>query len=87
MQVENQTKQFEVVKYNVPRFKIEIKYPKIIYYKAESMNIFVCGRYSYNKPVAGIAFIKISDSLNSIKSVNKFKEVRMFLITVVTLYL
>ncbi|CAG9766185.1 unnamed protein product [Ceutorhynchus assimilis] len=74
LQAENQTTTFEVAKYNVPRFKIDLKYPKSIYYKTKSINILVCGKYSNNKPVAGIAFIKISHSFSNMKSINELKE-------------
>ncbi|XP_050293499.1 murinoglobulin-1-like [Anthonomus grandis grandis] len=73
LQVQNQSRPFEVAKYNVPRFKIDLKYPKLVYYETDVVNVVVCGRYSYNKPVSGIAFVKISDSVNG-NSVNKLNE-------------
>lgn len=75
VQVENQTRIFEITKYTLPRFKIDLKFPKLIHYQADSVTVSVCGRYSYNRPVPGIAFIKVSHNFGRFEAFNKLNEV------------
>lgn len=74
IEVDKLMKTFEVAKYVVPRFKIDLIHPKSVFYKTNSINITVCAKYSYNKPVAGTAFVKIHDSVNHMKVLNILQE-------------
>lgn len=73
--MESQTRHFEVAKYTIPRFTIELSHPKVLYFQAEALKISVCGKYSHNKPVAGLAFVKISSSMDNFDEVHKLSEV------------
>lgn len=70
---------FEVFKYVLPRFRIDLHYPKLIYYKTNTFDIKICGQYSYGKHVRGLAFVKVTDSYNNMLPVHQMKEVSVFL--------
>ncbi|XP_076257908.1 alpha-1-macroglobulin-like isoform X1 [Rhynchophorus ferrugineus] len=74
IEVAKTSKQIEVAKYIVPKFKIDLTYPKSVYHQSDSLTISACAKYSFNKPVAGIAFVKIYDSISHMKPVNKLQE-------------
>ncbi|XP_028141183.1 alpha-2-macroglobulin-like isoform X2 [Diabrotica virgifera virgifera] len=66
-------KHFEVSKYTLPRFKVNLRSPEKIYHETESFSIYVCGQYSYGQAVKGLAFIKITHSHGSFKPINRLK--------------
>ncbi|KAH1001219.1 hypothetical protein HUJ04_013456 [Dendroctonus ponderosae] len=49
-------------------------HPKALYFQADALTIRVCAKYSYNKPVAGLAFVKISSSMEGFEDVHKLSE-------------
>ncbi|CAG9820997.1 unnamed protein product [Phaedon cochleariae] len=69
-------KSFEVSKYTLPRYKIYLFHPEMIYYKEPSFIVNVCAEYSYGKKVEGLAFIKIFDSHGKLHPIHKLKEMQ-----------
>ncbi|XP_040593033.1 alpha-1-inhibitor 3 [Mesocricetus auratus] len=49
---------FTVEEFVLPRFEVQVKVPKAIFMKDETINVTVCGVYTYGKPVPG--HVKIS---------------------------
>ncbi|CAH1996552.1 unnamed protein product [Acanthoscelides obtectus] len=68
------TKTFEVLKYTLPRYKIDLVYPKLIYYKADKLKISVCSRYAHGRYVKGLSLIKITDSYGNMPPVHRLQE-------------
>nr|XP_008195453.1 PREDICTED: pregnancy zone protein [Tribolium castaneum] len=64
---------FEVSKYVLPRFKVQILHPKIIYIGSR-VAIKVCGRYSYGEMVKGSAFIRLSSIFPNFKTFQSLKK-------------
>ncbi|KAL3287814.1 hypothetical protein HHI36_002274 [Cryptolaemus montrouzieri] len=67
VEVNGEIKHFEVSKYVLPRFNINITYPKMIYYDAKYLELKVCSKYSFGKEVKGKAFVKVTDSHGNMK--------------------
>ncbi|XP_026138201.1 alpha-2-macroglobulin [Carassius auratus] len=53
------THYFEVKKYVLPKFEMTMKAPKEITFGDSEMNMEVCGKYTFGKPVAGKARVEI----------------------------
>uniref|UniRef100_A0A671RI67 Alpha-macroglobulin receptor-binding domain-containing protein n=1 Tax=Sinocyclocheilus anshuiensis TaxID=1608454 RepID=A0A671RI67_9TELE len=53
------THYFEVKKYVLPKFEITMKAPKEITFGDSDMNMEVCGKYTFGKPVAGKARVEV----------------------------
>ncbi|KAI4492500.1 hypothetical protein M0804_002291 [Polistes exclamans] len=51
---------FEVKKYVLPRFQVQIKSPRYILADAENVTWNICAKYSYGKPVKGTLFLKLT---------------------------
>ncbi|XP_057663617.1 pregnancy zone protein-like isoform X1 [Diorhabda carinulata] len=64
---------FEVSKYVLPRFQVQLMYPKRIYYKVDSFPILVCAQYAHRRQVKGLAFIKVTNAYNNMKPINRLK--------------
>ncbi|KAG5869783.1 hypothetical protein JTB14_022628 [Gonioctena quinquepunctata] len=69
-------KSFEVSKYTLPRFRINLLHPKLIYRKTESFRVSVCAEYSYGRYVEGLAFVKIFDSFGNMRPIHQLKEMK-----------
>ncbi|XP_074042577.1 alpha-1-inhibitor 3 isoform X2 [Leptinotarsa decemlineata] len=76
IQISGKSKSFEVSKYTLPRFKINLVYPQMIYRNTKSINIHVCAQYSYGRNVEGLAFVKIFDSLGHMRPIHVLKEMK-----------
>uniref|UniRef100_A0A2K5QFJ9 PZP alpha-2-macroglobulin like n=1 Tax=Cebus imitator TaxID=2715852 RepID=A0A2K5QFJ9_CEBIM len=50
---------FTVEEFVLPKFEVEIQVPKIISIMDEKVNITVCGKYTYGKPVPGLATVSL----------------------------
>ncbi|RZC36886.1 pregnancy zone protein-like, partial [Asbolus verrucosus] len=74
IEADGEVKTFEVNKYVLPRFKIHIIHPKIIYYKIPSTTIKVCAKYSHGGVVKGTAFIRLTDSYHNMKTIQNLKK-------------
>ncbi|NP_001166532.1 murinoglobulin-1 precursor [Cavia porcellus] len=44
---------FSVEEYVLPRFEVQVKCPKAVTFLDEKVNVTVCGKYTYGKPVLG----------------------------------
>uniref|UniRef100_A0A8C6RXJ9 Alpha-2-macroglobulin n=1 Tax=Nannospalax galili TaxID=1026970 RepID=A0A8C6RXJ9_NANGA len=44
---------FTVEEFVLPKFEVQVKVPKVITTEDEKMNVIVCGKYTYGKPVPG----------------------------------
>lgn len=76
MESEGETRHFEVNKYVLPRFKVEIIRPAIIYYADnETISINVCAKYSHGGNVKGTAFLRLSDTESYVKPFEALKKV------------
>ncbi|XP_073673376.1 alpha-2-macroglobulin-like [Garra rufa] len=53
------THYFEVKKYVLPKFEMTMKAPKEISFGDSDMNMEVCGKYTFGKPVAGKARVEV----------------------------
>uniref|UniRef100_A0A672KH54 Alpha-2-macroglobulin-like n=1 Tax=Sinocyclocheilus grahami TaxID=75366 RepID=A0A672KH54_SINGR len=53
------THYFEVKKYVLPKFEMTMKAPKEITFGDSDMNMEVCGKYTFGKPVAGKARVEV----------------------------
>ncbi|XP_016369007.1 alpha-2-macroglobulin-like [Sinocyclocheilus rhinocerous] len=53
------THYFEVKKYVLPKFEITMKAPKEITFGDSDMNMEVCGKYTFGKPVTGKARVEV----------------------------
>ncbi|XP_059370480.1 alpha-2-macroglobulin-like [Carassius carassius] len=53
------THYFEVKKYVLPKFEMTMKAPKEITFGDSEMNMEVCGKYTFGKPVAGKARVEV----------------------------
>ncbi|XP_050984847.1 LOW QUALITY PROTEIN: alpha-2-macroglobulin-like [Labeo rohita] len=53
------THYFEVKKYVLPKFEMTMNAPKEISFGDSKMNMEVCGKYTYGKPVAGKARVEV----------------------------
>nr|CAH7731883.1 unnamed protein product [Callosobruchus chinensis] len=69
-------KTFEVLKYTLPRYKIDLVYPKLIYYKADKLKMSVCSRYAHGRYVKGLSLIKITDSYGNMHPLHRLQEAR-----------
>nr|CAH7731884.1 unnamed protein product [Callosobruchus chinensis] len=67
-------KTFEVLKYTLPRYKIDLVYPKLIYYKADKLKMSVCSRYAHGRYVKGLSLIKITDSYGNMHPLHRLQE-------------
>ncbi|XP_042307565.1 alpha-2-macroglobulin-like isoform X2 [Sceloporus undulatus] len=50
---------FTVKEYVLPKFEVLVKVPKIITIMAKEIDVTVCGRYTYGKPVPGLVEIHV----------------------------
>uniref|UniRef100_A0A7N5P161 Pregnancy zone protein-like n=1 Tax=Ailuropoda melanoleuca TaxID=9646 RepID=A0A7N5P161_AILME len=50
---------FEVNEYVLPKFEVQVKMPKTIGFLDEEFTVFVCGLYTYGKPVSGLVTINV----------------------------
>ncbi|XP_037060065.1 alpha-2-macroglobulin-like protein 1 [Peromyscus leucopus] len=50
---------FSVEEYVLPRFKVEVLEPKQLSTTEESFFVRICGRYTYGKPVRGVALLSV----------------------------
>ncbi|KAM5262732.1 pregnancy zone protein-like [Ctenodactylus gundi] len=50
---------FEVKKYVLPKFEVQVKMPKIIGLQDEEFEVSACGLYTYGKPVPGLVTINV----------------------------
>lgn len=80
IEANGETKSFEVSKYVLPRFKVFITHPKIIYYDVSSVSMKVCAKYSYGGIVKGTAFIRLRDTFNNFKNIQSIQNVSILLI-------
>lgn len=55
------SKLFTVKRYVLPRFKVTLNHPKLIHTSWKIVEINLCAKYPYGKPVNGIALIKVSN--------------------------
>ncbi|XP_015006526.3 pregnancy zone protein isoform X2 [Macaca mulatta] len=50
---------FTVEEFVLPKFEVKVQVPKIISIVDEKVNITVCGKYTYGKPVPGLATVSL----------------------------
>nr|XP_008103981.1 PREDICTED: alpha-2-macroglobulin [Anolis carolinensis] len=50
---------FEVKEYVLPKFEVTVKAPKIITILTEQLEVTVCGKYTYGKPVPGLVKVRV----------------------------
>jgi hypothetical protein len=74
IEADGETRIFEVNKYVLPRFKVSIVHPKIIYHKDSFVTMKVCAKYSYGGVVKGSAFIRLTDSYHNMKTIQSLKK-------------
>lgn len=70
-----ETVYFLVEKYVLPKFQVEVDHPKTVYFEEESVQLKVCGKYSYGKNVNGYGLIKVIDSHSNMQTLYKTKRV------------
>ncbi|XP_008695710.1 pregnancy zone protein [Ursus maritimus] len=54
---------FTVEEFVLPKFEVKVQVPKIISILDEKVNVSVCGRYTYGKPVPGLATVSMCRKL------------------------
>lgn len=67
VEANGKTKHFEVNKYVLPRFNIDISHPKVIYYASRYLELKVCSKYNFDQEVKGKAFVKVTDTGGNMK--------------------
>ncbi|XP_044265167.1 alpha-2-macroglobulin-like isoform X2 [Tribolium madens] len=73
LEVGEEVRVFEVAKYVLPRFKVQIIHPKTIYIGSR-VTIKVCGRYSYGEMVKGSAFLRLSSIFPNFRTFQSLKK-------------
>lgn len=66
-------------RYVLPRYKVTLIYPKLIHTSSKNVEIKLCAKYSYGRPVKGNALIKISNPVLLKEPITKYQPVMIFL--------
>ncbi|XP_049817832.1 murinoglobulin-2-like isoform X2 [Aethina tumida] len=74
IEMPGETVYFLVEKYVLPKFQVEVDHPKTVYFEEESVQLKVCGKYSYGKNVNGYGLIKVIDSHSNMQTLYKTKR-------------
>ncbi|XP_010375002.1 pregnancy zone protein isoform X1 [Rhinopithecus roxellana] len=69
---------FTVEEFVLPKFEVKVQVPKIISIVDEKVNITVCGKYTYGKPVPGLATVSLCRKLFHVPNCDKHEVCEEF---------